>query len=102
MRLQNLSKIRRWQADKFYMDVSSIALQGLQQAQLQLQNVAANVATLGGATLGGAPPNGANVDTVNLSQQAVSMIGAKTQFSANINILKVEDNMQKNLLNVLG
>ena len=74
------------------MDVSSIALQGLQRAQNQLQNTAVNVASLGSP----------GSDTVDLSQAAVALISAKTQFAANIGVLKIAGDMQKNLLNVLG
>ena len=74
------------------MDVSSIALQGLHRAQNQLQNTAVNVASLGSP----------GSDTVDLSQAAVALISAKTQFAANIGVLKIAGDMQKNLLNVLG
>ena len=89
------SQNSRCAADMLYMDVSSIAMQGLQQAQLQLENSAQRIATAGTTDATG-------VDTVNLSQEAVSMIGAKNQFAANVNVMKIADNMQKNLLNLLG
>jgi flagellar hook protein FlgE len=80
-----------------YMDVSTIALQGLQQAQAQFDAAAQRVAGTGSAT-----PAGASVDTVSLSDNAVAMLSAKSQFAANLNVLKIADNMQKNLVNLLG
>jgi flagellar basal body rod protein FlgC len=72
------------------MDISSIALQGVQQAQVQLDN---SVQRLTQATSG---------DVVDLSQEAVALLSAKNQFSANINVLKIAGNMQKNVINLLG
>jgi flagellar hook protein FlgE len=71
------------------MDVSSIALQGMQQAQLQLENSARRVAS-------------ANSDTVDLSQEMVSLLTAKNQFAANSNVVKIADEMQKSVINLLA
>lgn len=79
------------------MDVSSIALQGLELAQLQLEKSASRLASAGTSS-----PSGAPVDTVDLSQEAVAMLSAKNQFSANINVLKIADDMQKSAINLLG
>jgi hypothetical protein len=73
-----------------YMDVSAIALQGLQQAQLLFDHAARRIA---------AQPAD---DTVALSEEAVALMSSKHQFEANLNVLKVADNMQKSLLNLLG
>ena len=78
------------------MDVSSIALQGLQQAQLQVDTSARRLASAGSS------PDGADVDTASLSPEAVALLSAKSQFAANINVLKIADNMQKSLINLLG
>jgi hypothetical protein len=88
----NFPKSRRPPADKQYMDVSSIALQGLQQAQVQLESAAQRVAGAGSATS----------DTADLSREAVSILSAKNDFAANINVMKVADDMQKSLINLLG
>ena len=73
------------------MNVSSIALQGLNQAQDQLQSTARRIAGAGSPT-----------DSVNLSDAAVSLITAKNDFEANLNTIKVDDQMQKSTINLLG
>lgn len=77
------------------MDPSSIALQGLQQAEVQLTAAAARLATAGS-------PNGANLDVVDLSAEMVALMSAQTLFSVNIATLKTADQMQKNLLDVMA
>jgi hypothetical protein len=79
------------------VDISSIALQGLQQAQAQLESTARRVASVGATT-----PDGADVDIVDLSSAAVSLISAKNQFASNIDVLKIADNMQKSVINLLA
>lgn len=79
------------------MDISSIALQGLQQAQSQFENSAIRVSNAGAAS-----PNGSGIDTVDLSSAAVQMLASKNQFTANINVLKIADEMQKSIINLLG
>jgi hypothetical protein len=79
------------------MDISSIALQGLQQAQNQLDTSARRIASIGSQT-----PAGASVDTVDLGQEAVSLLSAKNDFAANINVLKIADKMQKNAIDLLA
>ena len=79
------------------MDVSSIALQGLEQAQVQLDNSAKRLASIGATS-----PSGAVVDDVSLSQEAVSMLSSKNEFAMNINVLKIADEMQKSTINLLA
>jgi len=79
------------------MDVSSTALQGLDQAQAQVNRSAARLASIGTSTAAGA-----GVDTADLSQEMVSLLAAKNQFGANIDILKIADEMQKNTINLLA
>ena len=71
------------------MDPSSIALQGLQQAEVQLNAAASQLAKAG------ASPNGANLDVVDLSAEMVGLMSAQTMFSVNIATLKIADQMQK-------
>lgn len=73
------------------MDISAIALSGLQNAQNRFDRAAAGVTR---ATLN---PG----DSVDLSQQAVDMLAAKTQFGASIRVAHVADEMQKSLLDML-
>lgn len=82
--------------DKSYMDVSSIALQGLQQAQTQLETTAQQLSTAGSSS------NGAPMDTADLSDAAISLMSAKNQFAANLNLMKIADQMQKHVIDLLG
>jgi flagellar basal body rod protein FlgC len=77
------------------MDPSSIAIQGLQQADTQLDAAAAAIASAGGTSA-----NGSNPDVVNLSAEMVALTSAQTSFSANLAALETADQMQKTLLDV--
>ncbi len=79
------------------MNISSIALQGLEQAQAKLQTAVSQLSSVSSPASGGA-----DADIVDLSVAAVAMVSAKDQSSANVNVTKVADDMQKNLLSVLG
>lgn len=76
------------------MDPSSIALQGLQQADAQLEAAASAIASAG------APDSGAGVDVVSLSAEMVALMAAQTQFEANLATLKTADQMQQSLMDV--
>jgi flagellar hook protein FlgE len=78
------------------MDLSAIALQGLQQAQVQLGNAATRLA---GA---GASPGGANLDIVDLSTEMVALMSAKTDFSVNLSLLKTVDQIQKDAIDLMA
>jgi hypothetical protein len=71
------------------------SLQGLQRAETQINQIATNIAQQP-FTPG---PQG---DLVDLSSQAVALLQSKNSFEANIQALKVEDNTQQSLLNVIG
>jgi flagellar hook protein FlgE len=77
------------------MDPTSIALQGLQQAEVQLNTAATELANAGAAS-----PNGANLDVVDLSAEMVALMSAQTLFSVNIATLKTADEMQKALIDI--
>ncbi len=72
------------------MDLSTIALQGLQQADAQLESAASKIASFGTNS-----PAGANLDIVDLSAAVVALVSAKNQYSANLSTLKVADEIQK-------
>ena len=72
------------------MDVSAIAVGGLEQAQSQLDSTARQIAS--------ADP----LDSVDLSQQAVSLLRTSTNFQANLATIKVSDQMLQSLFDVLG
>jgi len=78
------------------MDVSSIALEGLQQANAQLEAAATAIATAGSDS------NSGNVDVVDLSAEMVALMSAKTQLDLNLTTLKTADQMQQSLVDVKG
>jgi flagellar hook protein FlgE len=77
------------------MDPSSIALQGLQLAEVQAETAAAAIAGAGAASA-----NGSNPDVVDLSAEMVALISAQALAAANIATLETVDQTQKSLLDV--
>jgi flagellar hook protein FlgE len=75
------------------MDPSAIALQGLQQAEVQAETAAAAIA-------GAASSNGRNPDVVDLSKEMLALISAQASFAANVATLQTIDQIQKTLLDV--
>jgi flagellar hook protein FlgE len=74
------------------MDIAATAaLGGLQQAESRVNAIAGKIAV-----------SDNNNDSVDLSTQAVALIQAREDFSANIGTLKVVDEMQKSLFDLLG
>lgn len=81
-------------ADKPYMDIAATAASsGLQQAESRVNAIAGKIAVSG---------DGNAADSVDLSTQAVALIQARNDFSANIGTLKVVDEMQKSLFDLLA
>ena len=78
------------------MEISAIALQGLEQAQVQLESAAVSIA---GA---GASSNSAGTDTVDLSTAVVALLTAKNQFSVDLTVLKVANQTQASVINLFG
>jgi flagellar basal body rod protein FlgG len=64
------------------MNISSVALSGLNKANAKLDSVARSVAA-------------GTVDTVDLSNEAVALIQAKNEFAANIELLKTANDLNK-------
>ncbi|MGB9198416.1 MAG: flagellar basal body rod C-terminal domain-containing protein [Terriglobales bacterium] len=79
------------------MDISSIALQGVEQASAQVDAAASQIASAG--SFSGSP---APVDTVSLSEEMVAMMSAKTALSANVDVFKTAEQIQQNVLNVMA
>ena len=79
------------------MDSSSIALQGLQRADAQLNNAAAKIANAGAAS-----PDGANPDTVDLSKEMVALTTGQASAEANLATLKTEDQIEQRLVDLTG
>ncbi len=81
--------------DNWSMDPSSIALQGLRQAEVQLNAAAASIASAGSSS-----PDGANLDVVDLSAEMVALMSAQSAFEVNLATLKTADQMQKSLIDL--
>jgi len=77
------------------MDISSIALQGLDQASTQLDAAAAQIAGAGATSA-----DGSNPDVVNLSTEMVALMSAQNSFAANLVTLKTADQVQKGLVDL--
>lgn len=73
------------------MNVSAIATNGLQQAEAGFQKAASQ--------LSGAADAG---DSVSLSDAAVGMIENRNAYSADIQTLKVADQMEKEAIDIIG
>ncbi len=69
------------------MDISAIALGGLQQAQASLERVSRKIAS-------GEDP----VDTASLSTEVVALLSAKNQFAANIKVMQAANEMEMSSL----
>jgi flagellar basal body rod protein FlgC len=79
------------------MDLSIIALQGLAQAEVQLNAAASTLANAGAGS-----PNGASLDVVNLSAEMVALNSAKTLAEVNLSTLKTADQIQQTTINLLA
>jgi flagellar basal body rod protein FlgG len=77
------------------MDPSSIALQGLQQANIQVSAAATKIASADASS-----PDGTNLDVVDLSTEMVALMSAQSAFDVNLATLKTADQMQKSLLDL--
>jgi hypothetical protein len=83
-------------ADKFAMDILSIAQQGLSRAQGELEKSAQRIA--GAALPQSQPPE----DSLNLSDQMVSLLQAKTDFEASVKLAHVGAELSGKTLNLLA
>ena len=79
------------------MELSSIALQGLRQADTQLARAASNIASFQANT-----PAGAGVDTVDLSAAVVALLSAKNSYSANVATVKAAEEIQKTTIDLIA
>ena len=77
------------------MDISSIALQGLEQAQARFDTSARQLASVGSRS-------GTTTDIADLSAESVSLLTSKNAYEASLNVLKIADNMQKSLVDLIG
>jgi Flagellar basal body rod FlgEFG protein C-terminal len=82
-------------ADSKDMDPSAIALQGLQQADVQLNTAAAGLASAGTSS-----PDGANLDVVDLSAEIVALMSAQNAFQVNLATLNTANQTEQSLINL--
>jgi FlaG/FlaF family flagellin (archaellin) len=75
------------------MNISAIALGGLQQAQAEVERASKQVASSGPGT---------PVDAISLSHEAVALMVARSQFDANISALNAAYEAEKTLLESTG
>lgn len=83
------------------MDITSVVLQALQQADAQANAAASNLAVAGVGSSSGTS-TGSGVDTVSLSDSMVALISAENLYAANIATLNTADQIENALLNVLA
>jgi flagellar hook protein FlgE len=76
--------------------ISSIARQGLNQAEIQLERAASQLA---GA---GASPNASSPHIVDISAGMVDLMSAQNNFAVNIRVMKTADEMQKYAIDILA
>jgi len=79
------------------MDASAIALQGLQQAESQLDAAAAGIVQAGTGS-----SDSSNADVVDLSTEMMALSQAQTQYQADLATLKTADQVEQNLVNTTG
>ncbi len=79
------------------MDISSIALQGIAQAESQADTAASALANAGTTA-----QNGANLDVVDISAQMLSLLSAQNEAAINIDILKTADQIHQSLIDVMA
>jgi hypothetical protein len=72
----------------------SAALEGLSRSEMQFDQAASSIARTPVAAQG--------QDAVDLSAAAVALLQARNNFEANTKMIKVADQMEQMLLNVLG
>jgi hypothetical protein len=79
------------------MDLSAIALKGLQIADTQLDSAASRIAAAGTQS-----PDGANLDVVDLSAAMIALMSAKNLASANLATLKTADEVQQSVIDLMA
>jgi hypothetical protein len=79
------------------VEISAIAMQGLDHAQTSFENSAARVANTATAAA-----NAQSADVISLSREAVTMLAARNEHSASLQVLKTAAEMEREALNLLG
>ena len=78
------------------MDISGIALQGLQQADVELNRAASKIVSWGTQSI-----EETGVDTVDLSSAVVALMSAKNAYSVDLKVLKTAEQMQTEMADLL-
>ena len=71
------------------------ALEGINRSEAQFNRAADRIAQL-------PPAQPAQSDQVDLSAEAVALIQSKNSFEANTNVLKVADELDRTLMDLMG
>jgi len=79
------------------MNISAISLQGLQQANDQLNTAANEIASPAAIS-----PAGANSDTVDLSAAVVALLSGKNNIEANLGTMKVADEVLQSTIDLIA
>jgi hypothetical protein len=79
------------------MDISSIALQGIAQAETQ-----ANAATANLANAGAGSSSGADLDVADLSTRILALTSAETLLWINLSTLKTADQIQQGVVDLIA
>ena len=74
------------------MEIASVGLQGMKQAEGRLEKTASNLAKIGTP----------ETDTVSLSDEMVSLLSEKNDFAINTKLVQTGDEMQKRVLDILA
>lgn len=74
------------------MEIASIGLQGMKQAEGRLEKTASKLAKIGTP----------ETDTVSLSDEMVSLLSEKNDFAINTKLVQTGDEMQKRVLDILA
>ncbi len=79
------------------MNISAIALAGVQQADARFSNAAARLASIGADS-----PDGVSPDVVDLSTAVVELQSARNQFDMNLAVVKKANEMEQKVVDLLG
>ena len=79
------------------MDLSSIALQGLEQAQTLAEAAGAKLSSVGAPSAGGA-----SLDTVAPSTDMIALMTAQNDTAINVSLLKTAEEAQKSVVDLIA
>ncbi len=79
------------------MDVSAIALRGLDQAQALLERSAGRIARMSAPAREAAP-----MDVVDLSAEMVALLEARRALTANLRVLETADEIERSLFDSIA